>query len=434
MDYFINFEKTLSEWKKFISTKKDIPTEMPIIIELNKRNHELGLETNELKFNILSKEELDNKIEEYEQLLEASDIHMDNLSMSLNGIQHIIALSDKDGWIINLRGTIDEFGGKNVEFCKGACWSENYVGCNGIGTCLALKQPVFIYKDERSIIYNSLAYIGTPITYENRVIGALSISLPIELAHPGKFCILVASVCSIAEKLKISNINFNKNLSDMNLSDSSEIISTIVHDLKNPLAVISGLSQLGRITKDKHTINNYFERIYSQTEEMNNMVIELLSIFKPVNLYPQNIFYIIEDVLLSYKPICDLKNIKLSCLHDENTSVICNVSENLFRRAIENLINNAVQLIDKGGFIELQIKLEKDFIIISITDTAGGIPDEIKETLFEPFSFRRSGGTGLGLFMAYHTITYTHKGQIWFETEPGIGSTFFIKLPRVSNS
>ncbi|HCJ57611.1 MAG TPA: two-component sensor histidine kinase, partial [Clostridiaceae bacterium] len=49
--------------------------------------------------------------------------------------------------------------------------------------------------------------------------------------------------------------------------------------------------------------------------------------------------------------------------------------------------------------------------------------------LFEPFSYRRSGGTGLGLFMAYHTITSTHKGELWYETEAGKGTTFYIKLP-----
>lgn len=121
------------------------------------------------------------------------------------------------------------------------------------------------------------------------------------------------------------------------------------------------------------------------------------------------------------------KKIKL-CLHKNEDNYV-NISEKLLKRAIENIINNAVQIMDEGGTIEILTEQDGDFIIISIRDTAGGIPEELSETLFEPFTFRRSGGTGLGLFMAYHTIVNVHKGQIWFETELKRGTTFFIKLP-----
>ena len=423
---YISLEDIFTEWENVTDMVNNDPQTRPITIESWKRCKDLGLQRENLKFKILTNEEIEYKAKVNAQLIQASKKYIDNLSMSLSGIKHIIALSDKEGLIIDLRGTPNEFGGSIVGLCIGASWSECNIGNNGIGTCLTLNQPVLVYGVEHYVTaYSSMASIGIPIVYNNEVIGALDISVPIEYAHPYRFYVLLTCVQAIESVL--GNLNKNINLKDLNISAISELIATAVHDLKNPLAVISGLSQLGNITTDNAKINDYFTRIYKQVEEMNNMVFEILNIFRPVELFPIKIVPIIEEVLAFYKPICDSKNIKLSFINKEDA--ISSLCDNLFKRTIENLINNAVQVMEENGTIEIQTKLESDSIIILIKDSAGGIPEEIQQTIFEPFSFRRNGGTGLGLFMAYHTITNIHKGQIWYVTEQGKGSTFYIKLP-----
>lgn len=425
---YISLEEILTEWENVTNIVNNNPQTRPITIESWKRCKNLGLQPENLKFKVLSNEEIECKAKVNTQLIQASKKYIDNLSMSLSGIKHIIALSDKDGWIIDIRGTPDDFGGKNVGLCIGASWSESNIGNNGIGTSLILNQTVLVYGVEHyGTAYSSMACIGAPIIYNKEVIGALDISVPVENALPYRLYMLLTCIQAIESELENLNKNLNINLTDLNISAISELIATAVHDLKNPLAVISGLSQLGNITTDKPTINDYFTRIYNQVEEMNNMVIELLNIFKPVELFPNKIVPMVEEVLAFYQPICDSKNIKLSFINEEDA--ITNLCDNLFKRTIENLINNAIQVMDKDGAIEINTKVESNSIIISIKDSAGGIPEEIQKTIFEPFTFRRSGGTGLGLFMAYHTITNIHKGKIWYETEHGKGSTFFIKLP-----
>lgn len=425
---YISLEEILTEWENVTNIVNNNPQTRPITIESWKRCKNLGLQPENLKFKVLSNEEIECKAKVNTQLIQASKKYIDNLSMSLSGIKHIIALSDKDGWIIDIRGTPDDFGGKNVGLCIGASWSESNIGNNGIGTSLILNQTVLVYGVEHyGTAYSSMACIGAPIIYNKEVIGALDISVPVENALPYRLYMLLTCIQAIESELENLNNKLNINLTDLNISAISELIATAVHDLKNPLAVISGLSQLGNITTDKPTINDYFTRIYNQVEEMNNMVIELLNIFKPVELFPNKIVPMVEEVLAFYQPICDSKNIKLSFINEEDA--ITNLCDNLFKRTIENLINNAIQVMDKDGAIEINTKVESNSIIISIKDSAGGIPEKIQKTIFEPFTFRRSGGTGLGLFMAYHTITNIHKGKIWYETEHGKGSTFFIKLP-----
>lgn len=419
---------TLTQWEKFISIIKDNPTARAITLESWERCRDLGLEPEKIKFEFLCDKELDQKIQENSHLIEVSKSYMDSLSLSLTGMPHMVALSDKEGWIIDFRGTPEELGGRMAGLCLGSSWSEKNIGNNGIGTALEIGRPVLVYGVEHyGMAYGGCACIGVPIIYNGQIIGAIDISVPVQYAHPARLHILIACVTSIESMLTYSNNNYTNISYDENLSATSELIATAVHDLKNPLAVIRGLGQLGNLTSDKAKIDNYFSRIIKQVDEMNTMVIELLSIFKPEELMRKKISYIIEEVLYSFEPICHSKNIKLIFTNDADEHV--NIAERLLKRAIENIINNAVQAMEENGVLEVKSKLDGNSILILIKDTAGGIPDEISETLFEPFSFRRSGGTGLGLFMAYHTITNTHKGQIWFETKTGLGTTFFIKLP-----
>ncbi|EKQ54373.1 MULTISPECIES: ATP-binding protein [unclassified Clostridium] len=394
------------------------------------RCKKLGLESDKIISKFLSDEELEQKLQENSQLIKISKFYMDFLSMNLTDTPHMVALSDNEGWIIDFRGTPEELGGREAGRCLGASWAEENIGNNGIGTALVIGQPVLVYGVEHYVMaFRGCACIGVPIKRNGNIIGVINITVPVQYDHPERVHILIACANSIEFAVKsINNDNNPTNISsEINLSVTSELIATAVHDLKNPLSVIRGLGQLGNLTSDKSKINNYFTRIIKQVDEMNYMVMELLSIFKPEELIYQKVIPIIEDVLYSFEPICDSKNIKLSLINDADEYV--NMSERLLKRAIQNLINNAVQVMDNGGMIEVRTKLDKNFILILIRDTAGGIPEELNETLFEPFSFRRNGGTGLGLFMAYHTITNIHKGKIWFETELDRGTTFFIKLP-----
>jgi Transcriptional activator of acetoin/glycerol metabolism len=309
---FIDTNDTLMEWVNFIAIIKNNPTARRITLESWKRCKEFGLTPNQIKFQLLSKEEFNQKKKKNIELIEVSKPYMDSLSLSLTGIPHIVALSDSDGWIIDLRGTPEELGGKVCGLALGASWSEKNIGNNGIGTALAIKEPVLVYGIEHfGMVYGGCACIGVPIKFDGKVIGALDISVPVQHAHPARLHIAVACVSSIESALSQISSTTDSISSDMNLSATSELIATAVHDLKNPLAIIRGLGQLGNLTSDKAKIHNYFNRIVTQVDEMNNMVIDLLSIFRPEELIPQKVAPTIEEVLNTFKPICDSRDIKL---------------------------------------------------------------------------------------------------------------------------
>jgi signal transduction histidine kinase len=104
---------------------------------------------------------------------------------------------------------------------------------------------------------------------------------------------------------------------------------------------------------------------------------------------------------------------------------------NQLEQVFMNLIVNAAQAAKEWGKLEISVVAhEDDEVEVAFRDTCGGIPDDIRERIFEPFFTTKDigEGTGLGLAIAYNIIE-NHGGRIWVDSEPGVGSTFRIRLP-----
>jgi signal transduction histidine kinase len=116
--------------------------------------------------------------------------------------------------------------------------------------------------------------------------------------------------------------------------------------------------------------------------------------------------------------------------------VACHAAE--FNQVILNLLVNSAhaiqQVVGDGsrgkGKIVIRTRRDGDWIELAISDTGTGIPPEAQPRIFEPFFTTKpvGKGTGQGLALAHNTIVKRHGGKIWFETAPGKGTTFFIRL------
>lgn len=136
-----------------------------------------------------------------------------------------------------------------------------------------------------------------------------------------------------------------------------------------------------------------------------------------------------------WKPVSDLK------MDLDNTlpEICCHPGE--INLVLLNMIINASQAItdvlkdrpDKKGTITIQTRNRDNHIEISISDTGSGIPEAVRDKIFEPFFTTKpvGKGTGQGLAVAHSIITDRHKGKISLESQPGKGTTFMIRLPKV---
>lgn len=102
---------------------------------------------------------------------------------------------------------------------------------------------------------------------------------------------------------------------------------------------------------------------------------------------------------------------------------------------LTNLLNNAIKYSPNGGTITVHAKVEGDFVIVGVQDQGLGIPKDQLGKVFERFhrvnndDNRKIYGTGLGLFLVKHLVEKVHLGHIWVESELGVGSTFWFKIP-----
>jgi signal transduction histidine kinase len=117
--------------------------------------------------------------------------------------------------------------------------------------------------------------------------------------------------------------------------------------------------------------------------------------------------------------------------------VLCHAGE--FNQVILNLLINAAQAIAQAleggsqgkGKIVVSTTCDQDWAEISISDTGAGIPEAVRSRVFEPFFTTKpvGKGTGQGLALAHTAIVRRHGGKIWFDSELGKGTTFYIRMP-----
>jgi len=107
--------------------------------------------------------------------------------------------------------------------------------------------------------------------------------------------------------------------------------------------------------------------------------------------------------------------------------------EQLLGRTFSNIILNAFQSELPGKSMQVKVRLiqENENFVVAIEDTGKGIQDNEAERIFSPYFTTKHSGSGLGLAISKQAIEQMH-GSIWFETKIGMGSTFFISLPKLN--
>lgn len=218
----------------------------------------------------------------------------------------------------------------------------------------------------------------------------------------------------------------------------NEMISVIVHELRNPVAGIMGLTQLLQMHHvEKETQEEYFQHILNNANEMNNLINRFLTISRLEA----------NSAIIEKEPIeieSTLKNIVstfISQLQDNRLTIKTNVqqevgvivaSQTLFVDALKNLISNAIKYGEHYREIEVDVIEEDEFCKISVTDHGFGIAPEHQSKVFEKFyrikAHKGIVGTGLGLPYVKE-IMERHDGKITLESNDKIGTRISLWFP-----
>jgi len=224
-----------------------------------------------------------------------------------------------------------------------------------------------------------------------------------------------------------------------------QLVSALAHDIKAPLNVILGHTELLAGHYGGHQSPNdkqsSLKCVRDNIDRILSLITDFLDLSKLESLKPQfaselvQMNIIVEDVISQHMVIAREKHVKLVLELDPKLKATVGDDHQL-QRALWNLVANAIKFTSSGGIVTVATGMRKKSLYIQVKDTGIGIPKEALPRLFSEFQ-RLDGtahieGTGLGLFIV-KTIVEGHGGQVAVESELGVGSTFTILLP-CSNS
>jgi len=228
----------------------------------------------------------------------------------------------------------------------------------------------------------------------------------------------------------------------------NEILGTVAHDLKNPLGVILGrtemLTELITAGSSKESVAAQVEHIRDATKRLTLMVDHLISDAMAdafditIRREPVDIAGLVGEVADANQPLATNKQQTITVSAPPNFVTMCDTDR--MREAIDNLVSNAIKYSPIGGRIAVVVSREKNNSIIRITDQGAGLSPEDLGRLFGRFqrlSAKPTAGessTGLGLSIVKRIIDM-HGGQVTAQSAgPGQGSTFTVTLPATEMS
>ncbi|HEV2705815.1 MAG TPA: HAMP domain-containing sensor histidine kinase [Pyrinomonadaceae bacterium] len=223
----------------------------------------------------------------------------------------------------------------------------------------------------------------------------------------------------------------------------NQFIGVVAHDLRNPLQVIEGYSQilknevLGELSAEQQKVISVIRR---NSDFMLKLVTDLLYISKieagklHLELQETDLLTLLEKNVELNRLLAGQKQIDIMVSHEDDIPPL-RVDAPKIEQVLNNLISNAVKFSYPQTTVKVHTAKAEQEVVVAVSDEGQGIPEGEIDRLFIPFeslSVKSTGGeqsTGLGLAIARRIIE-GHGGRIWVQSEVGVGSTFSFSLPR----
>ncbi len=223
-----------------------------------------------------------------------------------------------------------------------------------------------------------------------------------------------------------------------------DLSAMIYHDLRSPLAnIVSSLDMLRALIPEADDDNLVTQQVLSiairSSERMQRLINSLLDINRleagqPIaNRKPVEISSLVHEALDTISPIINTKRQEIEVEMESNLPQIW-VDEDMIRRVLINLLENATKFTPVEGVITVQAHSEADWVLFSVKDNGPGIPTEARDVIFNKFTRLQAENLprGLGLGLAFCKLAvHAHGGKIGVDSEAGQGSRFFFSVPVV---
>ena len=301
-----------------------------------------------------------------------------------------------------------------------------------------LKVRNISFKDEAELNEISLGITIIPPVYATwyayLLYTLLILSVIVSIAYFYRSKLLLRNSLELERRDKLQKDAINES--------KMRFLGNISHELKTPIALISG--QLELILMSNYslpTIQNSLREVHNRAAKMGALINELLDFLKynkenfSLRIKQQDIVLFTQEIYDSFVSYAELKNIHFNFVFDQKSRYAW-FDEVQLQKVFNFILSNAFKFTPENGTVEIKITSSDSSVIITFTDSGIGIPKDMTGRIFERFfqvnnSVNRelsNTGTGIGLSLSLN-IVKAHHGQITVESEEHKGSSFIVELP-----
>ena len=215
------------------------------------------------------------------------------------------------------------------------------------------------------------------------------------------------------------------------MASIGRLTSGVGHEVKNPInAIVVHLELLKTKLGDAGApALRHLEVIDSEIHRLDRVVQTLVDFSRPVELQlrEQDLRPIISDVLALAAEEFSTHHVTLAS-HLPSKSLMANIDADLLKQAVLNVVQNGAQAMEHGGKLEVALEEDRKTAVLRVVDEGPGIPEEIREKIFDLYFTTKSAGSGIGLAMTYRILQF-HHGSIEVKSEEGRGTEFLLRVP-----
>lgn len=217
------------------------------------------------------------------------------------------------------------------------------------------------------------------------------------------------------------------------LSAMGELASGVAHEIRNPINAIGMIAQRldkeFQVKNDPKEYHNITNLLRNEVTRINKIITQFLGYAKPldIQLKSTNSKEFFDDIYRLFIDQAKQKEIELIKLSESSFEMV--IDPELLKQSLMNLMQNAIDAVEKKGRVEINYFKNRDNLIIDISDNGRGIPGEIKKKIFDLYFTTKPEGTGLGLSIV-QKIVAEHNGTIEVTSEFNKSTKFTITIPQ----
>src|SRR6266403_3903026 len=236
----------------------------------------------------------------------------------------------------------------------------------------------------------------------------------------------VESVRRIEDEIEISR----------RLSASGRRTKEVAHEVKNPMnAIVLHLQLLqNKLNQTDPDTRRHMDVIGDEIHRLDRVVQTLVDFMRARELHLVEVDFrsLLDDVAVLAAPEAEQHGVHVKREFPQEPLMV-RVDIDLMKQAILNLVLNGVQAMNNGGTLTLAAQRKDEAVITEVRDQGSGIPPELQEKVFELYFTTKKEGTGIGLAQTSQILDW-HYGSVDFESTVGVGTTFRLRVPAVSQS